>query len=229
MDESTHSELQLLLPWYANGTLEESERRSLDEHLAGCADCRVELERCRALGSALALATPPAPAPHPAQLARLLARIERGELDREHDADEGARASARRSWRVAATWRATPRAARWWLAVQTAALVAAAVWIGAPAPTETRQFRTLAQTEPAARRAQLRVVFSPGVGESEMRALLLEARAEIVGGPSPLGAYALALEPGVAGDSPEAVLSLLRADSRIRLAEPVTDAFDARP
>jgi hypothetical protein len=62
-----------------------------------------------------------------------------------------------------------------------------------------------------------------------MRALLLEARAEIVGGPSPLGAYALALEPGVAGDSPEAVLSLLRADSRVRLAEPVTDAADARP
>ena len=33
-----------LLPWYLTGTLKESERRAVEEHLAGCADCRVELE-----------------------------------------------------------------------------------------------------------------------------------------------------------------------------------------
>lgn len=32
-----------LLPWYLTGTLKESERQAVDEHLASCADCRAEL------------------------------------------------------------------------------------------------------------------------------------------------------------------------------------------
>ena len=33
-----------LLPWYLTGTLKEAERRTVDEHLATCAECRAELE-----------------------------------------------------------------------------------------------------------------------------------------------------------------------------------------
>lgn len=33
-----------LLPWYLTGTLKESERRTVDEHLATCAECRTELD-----------------------------------------------------------------------------------------------------------------------------------------------------------------------------------------
>ena len=32
-----------LLPWYLTGTLKESERQAVDEHLASCVDCRAEL------------------------------------------------------------------------------------------------------------------------------------------------------------------------------------------
>jgi anti-sigma factor RsiW len=36
-----------LLPWYLNGTLDESERREVREHLAGCPGCRQALEDTR--------------------------------------------------------------------------------------------------------------------------------------------------------------------------------------
>jgi len=40
----THREFEELLPWYANKTLSDSERRAVAEHLRTCAECRAELE-----------------------------------------------------------------------------------------------------------------------------------------------------------------------------------------
>ena len=222
MDENTHTGLELLLPGYATGTLGAEARLAVERHLAECPACREELERCRTLGDALTRATPPAPAPHPARLARLRERIARGELDLEPEREW----RARRSPRLVAVWRGTPRLARWLLAGQAAALLALAAWLGALGAAPEGRFRTLAGAEAGAHGARLRVVFAPGVEESDVRALLLEVRAEIVGGPSPLGAYALALEPGVAGEAPDAVLQILRADPRVRLAEPIPEAAD---
>ena len=71
-----HEELELLLPWYVNGTLEAAERAALDDHLAGCARCRAELAREEGLVAVLRAAEDVAPAPHPAQLARLMGRLD---------------------------------------------------------------------------------------------------------------------------------------------------------
>jgi Putative zinc-finger len=78
-DESRHESVWLLLPWYANGTLEAGERREVDEHLAACSRCREELGRCGDLAAALRSTPESAPSPHPIQLARLVARIEAAE------------------------------------------------------------------------------------------------------------------------------------------------------
>jgi len=74
-DESRHGDVWLLLPWYANGTLDPGEHRQVDGHLVECARCREELARCHKLGAALRAAPESAPSPHPIQLARLMARI----------------------------------------------------------------------------------------------------------------------------------------------------------
>ena len=37
------------LPLYVGGDLTDDERNAVDEHLQGCADCRVRLERTRAV------------------------------------------------------------------------------------------------------------------------------------------------------------------------------------
>src|SRR6202007_1535484 len=71
-----HESVWLLLPWYANGTLEAAERRLVEDHLAGCADCIEELARCNGLAGALRGGQESAPSPHPIQLERLMERIE---------------------------------------------------------------------------------------------------------------------------------------------------------
>src|SRR5436190_16860304 len=53
---------------YALDVLDEGERRTFEAHLAGCAQCREEVDAFRAAAAALAFADPdPAPAP-PAEL-----------------------------------------------------------------------------------------------------------------------------------------------------------------
>jgi len=217
---SEHDRFERLLPWLVNGTLGDPERRQLEEHLASCLDCREALEECRRLAAGLARAEPPEPAPHPAQLARLVERIRSGEADRE-TAEDRSGLGGRPSRHL---WRSTPRAARWLVGAQAAALLLALGLLAErPGETDAARFRTLSTAEAPAARAQVRVVFAPEASEAEIRHLLLQARAEIVGGPSPLGAYALALGPASAGESAASVIDLLRADPHVRLAEPVED------
>lgn len=54
--ELEHRELQELLPWYVNGTLEPVEREAVERHLKACAACRYELEELRGLQAAVSSA-----------------------------------------------------------------------------------------------------------------------------------------------------------------------------
>jgi hypothetical protein len=198
-----HEEVWELLPWQVNGTLAAEERELVERHLATCAECRDELERCRATAAEVR-ASAVAPTPHPAQLAKLLQRLE----------PEVKRASG-------ALLARTPRAVRWLILGQAAALVALVATVvalaGRPAP-----FHTLSDAPAAAAPArQVRVVFAPETTEAELRQLLLAVRGEIVGGPSPLGAYAVSLPVGEGTEPLPVVLAYLRAHSRVRFAEPV--------
>jgi Putative zinc-finger len=78
-DQRGHESVWLLLPWYANGTLDAAEREAVEEHLAGCASCREELASCDSLAAVLRSSPEGAgaPSPHPIQLERLLARLTR--------------------------------------------------------------------------------------------------------------------------------------------------------
>jgi hypothetical protein len=167
----------------------------------------------------------PAAAPHPAQLAALLARLDEAPGE---DTEEVANAPEPRR-RRRPLWSATPRAARWLIAAQLAALAGLGYLAATPAETAGAGYRTLsAPVAPAAAHGVLRVVFAPGTSEAELRALLLSVRAQIVAGPSAVGAYTLALDGGGAAEPVEPVLELLRADVHVRLAEPVV-GHDALP
>jgi anti-sigma factor RsiW len=47
IDDPAHSEVADLLPWYANGTLEDDERARVERHLADCIGCKQELLELR--------------------------------------------------------------------------------------------------------------------------------------------------------------------------------------
>jgi len=71
-----HDDVDLLLPWYVNGTLAATEQARVRRHLAACADCRDNSALLSSLQSSVrhAGAVPIVPAPRPATL---LAAIDR--------------------------------------------------------------------------------------------------------------------------------------------------------
>ena len=68
---------------------------------------------------------------------------------------------------------------------------------------------------------RLRVVLAPGTTAQELASLLAAIDARIVYGPSPAGAYALALSPDATDEAMAASLARLRADARVLFAEPL--------
>jgi anti-sigma factor RsiW len=217
--ERQHRRVLDLLPWYANGTLEDVERRVVEIHLAACARCREELAADRRLGESLRQIPESAPAPHPAQFARLLER-----LDNSAPETSGLRGAwaALRGLRDLLT--ATPRAVRWTLAVQLGLLLGVLggglLLLRRPAPPPA-VYQTLSDPAPEApaATARLRIVFAPGTTEQEIRDLLLGIRGQITAGPSPLGVYTVDVPAGP--DSVADVLTHLRRHEQVSLAEPV--------
>ncbi len=212
---ASHEEVQPLLPWYANGTLDEAEQAWVEDHLAHCEECRAEAEDCGALATAVRASEIMAPAPHPVELARLLARIDAAE-----ETESGGWGLER--W-LRGTLGGTPAAVRWALAAQLALLLGAGVLLGRDRPAPSSQsFHTLADAvAPAATGPELRIVFREDATEGEIRDLLLPLEAEIVAGPSPLGVYTLALPAGADREPLPVVLAHLRVQDAVRFVEAV--------
>jgi hypothetical protein len=213
----SHRDAFDLLPWYSNGTLAEPERNDVRAHLGTCLVCRRELAFLEQLergvaGSADLDFTPQR------SLGALLPRIAACEAP-----------PARRAWlRVNSAieaLRALHPALRGTLLVQTALILFAGLFLlRAPLPDRAPRFETLsdapalAAADPGALR--LRVVFAPAATAADIETLLRASDARMVDGPSSVGAFAIAV-PAEAGAD---VLERLRADARVRLAEPVGEA-----
>ena len=226
----SHAKIDRLLPWYVNGTLSEAERAEVELHLDLCEDCRRELARCRVTSRTLRESGGVAPQPHPAQLNRLMRRIDAlGE-------PEEAPSPGRRLWgALARPFMGTPRPLRWAFAAQLALVALLGFLLLRPTPPPTHiasdsapqaEFRTLSDSSGTATsnadQALLRVVFTEDLPERELREALLELRAEIVGGPSPFGVYTLAVPAKGAGAEPlDSLLEHLRARPGVQFAEVV--------
>ncbi len=205
---SDHEAVLALLPWHANGTLEAEERALVARHLTGCAECRAELALCRDGLDAVHLTDDAGWEPPPGQLERLLDRL-----------PPPAEAPGL-GVRVRSAWRGQPARIRWVLAAQSAlaaGLAGVVLWQAtAPAPST---YRTLSRAEAsAAPGPRLEIVFAEDATEAQLRALLRAAGGSIVAGPTARGVYTVALAEGA---SLEAVVASLRADPRVRLAEPL--------
>jgi hypothetical protein len=220
--ERSHQRVWELLPWYVNGTLAMSEREQVESHLAACPRCQEETRVCRRTADEIVRAGEVAPSPHPVQFQRMLARIDESERE-ERQQGAGRLLSGFRP-----LVRSTPRPLRWVLVAQAAAiflLVGFVAWNArrpaapspaAPGPT----YRTLSNPETApAPTVRLTVLFQPKATELEIRGLLQGIKGEITAGPSPLGAYTVAVP--AAGDPVRVVLARLRSEPQVMLAEPV--------
>lgn len=217
-----HRRLAELVPWYVNGTLEREEHDLVAEHVSTCRECQDAVAQCQTLATAVQSTRVAASTPAPDRLERLLATIDALEDTATPQAGWRARWHAGMEW-LRDLIQLTPGPVRWGLAVQAALLIAvlgAAVWSGALSPQAP--YHTLAQdTTRPGRQALIHVVFAEDISEREMRTLLGRIQGKIVDGPSAVGLYTVAV-PASAPDQVAPVLTMLRADPKVRLAEPVS-------
>jgi anti-sigma factor RsiW len=180
----------VLLPWYVNNTLSGDERHEVEAHLAGCERCRDELAWLRAVqGSARAA--------------------------------QGSGAGELGLQRLLRNVRAQKPARRWWRpALATAAVLvivlqsAAILQLRHPNPAV---LTPLGAAAPAG--AVLQVRFRDDAREGQVRALLNDLGATVIGGPGALGVYRIRVPAG--GDADAAMqraLAKLQASPEVAYA-----------
>lgn len=166
----TRDEAETLLPFYVNGTLDDEERAAVETAMEAHPELRAEVSALRAIRDTM---QDDGAGYSPGEMG----------LHRLMRAAEAETAPARRR----------PRTRFWQAAAAVLLAVALAQGTLLVMRGDDAGFR-LAEGEQAAFTLALR----PESTEAEFRALLLEAGVEIVGGPSALGLYRLAVPEGVA-------------------------------
>jgi hypothetical protein len=121
-----------------------------------------------------------------------------------------------------------PTAAHWRLAAAALAGLAVGILAAGIRDTDTTSLPALYSTasspgSPRDAAAQIRVVFSPAMTIDELTQVVRDARLAIVSGPTEAGVYGLA-STHETDDAVTAALAKLRADPRVRFAEPVADS-----
>ena len=208
---SEHTAVDALLPFYVNGTLHGDELDRVTQHLAGCEQCRREVDWLRDVFVACDEIAPLPQTPL-ADTGRIRALA--GQNSR------WARlAESRGDWRarLRAGWHATQPWARMLMAAQLAGLAVLATMLVSETPNEA-PYRTLgayARAAPAG--DSIAVMFDPAITEGEMRRLLASTGARIVDGPTATAAFVLEVPVG----GSDAAIRKLRAERKVRFAEPL--------
>ncbi len=191
--EAVDRDLCALLPWYANGTLNEADMAAYHRHLAGCAVCAAELAQTQAQMREMQSTVDPS-------LRRLLADRDENYQRLRHAMPRPDRQSFTRAA----------------LAMAAGVLVVAAgvAWL---APREEAvMYRGLTAPAVSSDALVVQVMFHPETPERDIRMLLMDTGAELLGNPSPRGVYRIALEPVA---EPDRYVQRLRAHPSIAWAE----------
>jgi hypothetical protein len=202
-DAAAHKVVDVLLPWFVNGTLKGEELALVQRHLVECPRCQQEVEWLRELYTACIAgeAMPGASAAF---------RKLRDQLEEPREGRDSI-AGLRHSRSRARLW------SRWAIAAQ---LVVIAV-LGTLLLWSTDgfvQYRTLAARNAAApATGSLVIVFDPATTEAEVQRILRGAGARVVDGPTQANAYVLE----VSSAQPEQAAQAMKAERAVLLVEPL--------
>jgi anti-sigma-K factor RskA len=191
--------LELLLPWYINGTLEAEERRQVEAYLERNSDARDEVALLRELRQQV---KDEKIENSPGELG--LQRLKR-EIKQVGAQPGGGDRMTGRTVTVASFWRPLAVAACLAVVVQAGVMVGLGGWPGSDVEIASG---TAGLTPPV-----LQVTFEPGATEQEIRDVLQSAGASIADGPTALGVYNLRLVDAGTTTVDEALATLrARAD-----------------
>src|SRR5215208_1880131 len=197
--DDPHDQAEELLPWYATGQLEGTDRARVERHLASCARCQRRLGIERVLIDRVRSYAPDVEA----GWARLRSRIEAPPQKRPRLRDA-----------VGELWNSLRRPSVAAIAGAQVAFLAIAVWIAQP-PGQPA-FVGLGSA-PAPVQANLIVMFRPDAREAELRAALESSGTTLVGGPTEADAYLLHVPSG----SRVSALARLRSNRNVTMAQPI--------
>jgi len=203
LDTEAHADVRALLPWYANQTLADYERRLVEVHLATCPRCRAELEWERQLIDTGMLAQPTG------DVEAALVRMHTDIAERRRRNLVKWFATAWASLRQGPVWMP------WAMAAQLCVIAVLAGLLWVPRHGEG-DYHALSAADQG-KGATLMVMFRPGTTEAQMRLLLDASHARLVDGPTEAGAYVLSVP---SAESP-AALKQLRQSGAVTLAEPI--------
>lgn len=191
--------LNLLLPWYVNGTLEAEERRQVEAYLERSSHARDEVELLRALRRQV---KDERIENSPGELG--LQRLKR-EIKQATPQQGGTDSLSGRTVVVASFWRPLAVAACLAVVIQAGVMIGLS---GGPGSEVDIASGTAGLTAPV-----LQVTFDPGATEQEIRDVLQSAGASIADGPTALGIYNLRLVDAGTTTVEEALATLrARAD-----------------
>ncbi len=222
---SMHREASALIPWYVNGTLDEGDRRTVDEHLRSCSICRDDLLLERRIHQGIMAAETGVDYVPAASLKRLQARLDRSE----------AQVSAAGAETDGALSSAAPRRPMHWQWAMAASIATMAVavgllaadrWMQLRSPAGTAAYHTVTSADPRSPDEVVRAVFSPNITLVELQAILDEAQLRIISGPTEAGVYSLAAK---SARPVGASLALLRQHAAVRFAEGTRSDPTPRP
>lgn len=194
-------DLDLLLPWYVNGTLSDEERRQVEAYLERSSHARDEVDLLRALRQQV---KDEAVENSPGELG--LQRLKR-EIKQADQTPASADRMAGRTISIASFWR--PLAAAACLVV----VVQAGVMVGLRTGTIDPDTVGIASGTTGLSAPVMQVTFAPDATEEQIRELLQSAGASIAEGPTALGIYQLRLDNEAT--SIDEALTTLRANGDV--------------
>nr|MDP9168950.1 zf-HC2 domain-containing protein [Actinomycetota bacterium] len=188
LDSDEHRDVQTLLPWFVNKTLDDLEAARVEAHVAGCVRCQGDAAWQGRLRDTCGLG---------ARADDAASNVDRGWSALRPRLDAKPPAPAPRTPRAAG--RAPQPWLRWPRSLVAShvgvVLLTALVLFGATRPNEP--YRGLGSPAPTVTEANVVVVFKPGATETQIRAALRASDARLVGGPTVTDAYLLHLsDPG---------------------------------
>lgn len=201
-DSLGHDRAYALLPWLVNGTLAGEERAAVEAHVRGCVTCRRALREEHGLRAAIR-ERPIVPLSAAQGFEQIAHRLERDPP------------RPRRRQRMLTFLPAGAAAAA---LLGIVALGLALLLRDLPEQRGPGEYRTSSDSAPAGD-VHLDIVFANDITERDMRAVLTEIGAEVVGGPSDIGRYTAKLaSPALTEQDVDTLLERLERDSRVRFA-----------
>ena len=198
--------VELLLPWYVSGKLSTAERREADEHLAQCSSCREELAQLRLIATRVreaAAGEESARDIFPQVKSRLQALSRPRPAAGGTSVAEGLRRFFSPSW--------VPATALVLLLAQSAALIWSLQRTEVRAPIASRGLAS-----PVTR---LNVTFEPTATEQQLREVLQDTHARVVGGPTSDGVYRVEIPTDDRAHAEQVLTELRHRSGVVRAAE----------